>query len=102
MLALLLFLVFAAACAALSCAYHAALISKRAATAANLGVLIDMLQVAPVLFALHYGAEESMTAFIGDWIGGWIGVYCGVRWGPAILGYWSRLRGRSAQGSSDS
>ncbi len=76
----LLFALFAVASAVTSTAYHRALAGEHALRAANLGLLVDVLNAAPVLTALTMGPDDGLTAFVGDWAGGWLGVLAGVVW----------------------
>lgn len=77
MLAALIFLVAATVAAALSCAYHRAREEGRALAAANYGLVLDVLNTAPVIFLW---LSDSPAAIAGDMLGGWIGVFVGVHW----------------------
>jgi hypothetical protein len=84
-----LFLAMAAVAAAISCAYHHAREDGRALTAANWGLLLDVLQTAPILFLWF---ADSPAALIGDFLGGWFGVFFGVRYVTRKAGSATRTR----------
>jgi hypothetical protein len=69
------FLVMAAVAAGVSCVYHRAREDGRALAAANWGLLLDVLQTAPILFLWF---ADSPAAIVGDLLGGWFGVLFGV------------------------